>query len=79
MSKRVAFGQKPRPVATDADAWVESRGKAEPVRESVPMKRLTIDIPADLHRRFKMDCADRGVKMADVLREMLERQYSGPS
>jgi plasmid stability protein len=39
------------------------------------MKRLTIDIPEDLHRRLKMDCAANGHKMADVVREMLSQKY----
>jgi len=68
MSKHVAIGGKPRPTPA-ADAWVESRGKP------VKLKRLTIDIPADLHRRLKADCAGRDIAMADVIREMLERQY----
>ena len=75
MSKRVAFGQKPRPTPA-ADAWVESRGKAgSSGKPTVKLKRLTIDIPADLHRRLKADCAGRDIAMADVIREMLERQY----
>ena len=78
MTKHVAIGGKPRPTPPDADAWVEHRGKEAPPAiepQVVPMKRLTIDIPQDLHRKFKMDCAAQGVKMADVIREMLERQY----
>ena len=76
MSKKVAFGQKPRPGAAGADAWVESRGKAgSSGKPTVKLKRLTIDIPADLHRRLKADCAGRDIAMADVIREMLERQY----
>lgn len=76
MTKRVAFGQKPRPAAATADAWVEQKRETEDaLTESVPMKRLTIDIPADLHRRFKSDCAGRDVRMADVLREMLLKKY----
>jgi hypothetical protein len=39
------------------------------------MKRLTIDIPADLHRRVKRECADRGVKMADVVRDLLLAEF----
>ena len=69
MSKRVEFGQKPRSTRA-ADAWVETRGKPP-----VKMKRLTIDIPADLHRRFKAECARQEVRMADVIRELLEREY----
>ncbi|RYC29360.1 hypothetical protein D3273_24265 [Lichenibacterium minor] len=71
-----------------ADSWVSSRsadaevaapGPVEP--EPAPaapaetMKRFTIDVPASLHTRVKIGCAQRGLKMADVLREMLEREF----
>ena len=76
MSKKVAFGKKPRPGAAEADTWVDSRGEEAPSgKPPVKLKRLTIDIPADLHRRLKADCAGRDIAMADVIREMLERQY----
>ena len=40
-----------------------------------PMKRFTIDVPVELHRRVKAGCAQRGLKMADVLRDLLEREF----
>lgn len=39
------------------------------------MKRLTIDVSKDLHRRIKRSCADRSEKMADVIRDLLEREF----
>jgi hypothetical protein len=39
------------------------------------MKRFTIDVPVDLHKRVKTACAERGAKMADMLRELLEREF----
>jgi hypothetical protein len=39
------------------------------------MKRLTIDVSEDLHRRIKMGCAARGEKMADVIRNVLENVF----
>jgi len=39
------------------------------------MKRFTIDVPVELHRRVKTACAQRGTKMAEVLRELLEREF----
>jgi len=36
------------------------------------MKRLTIDIPNDLHRRFKTTCAERGLCMNEVMLGLLE-------
>jgi ParG len=40
-----------------------------------PMKRLTIDVPIDLHIRLKTGCAMRGEKIADVVRVMIEREF----
>jgi len=40
-----------------------------------PMKRFTIDVPVELHKRVKAGCAQRGVKMCDLLREVLEREF----
>lgn len=38
-------------------------------------KRLTIDIPASLHRTIKSQCALRGTKIADEVREILIEKY----
>lgn len=40
-----------------------------------PMKRLTIDIPAGLHKRVKSQCANQGTTIADVVRAYLERKF----
>jgi hypothetical protein len=42
---------------------------------SWPMKRLTIDVPIDLHIRLKTGCAVRGEKIADVVRVLIEREF----
>jgi len=39
------------------------------------MKRLTIDVSANLHSSIKMECARKGVKMADAIREILESEF----
>lgn len=77
MTKRVPIGARPttvKPAPVEADQWVESRTPlaAEP---EAPSKRLTIDIPADLHRRIKSQCALRGTKIADEVRELLLQKY----
>lgn len=70
-AKRVPLTTKPaaKPVETAADAWVENREEAE------GMKRLTIDVPASLHRTIKAQCAMRGTKIADEVRELLLQKY----
>ncbi len=82
--KSVAIKMPPLRVADPADAWVQHRDpdretptalEPEPSTPAEPMKRFTIDVPVSLHTRIKTRCAMRGEKMADVLREMLEREF----
>lgn len=76
MSKKIQIGGKPtaRPAsAGNADEWVSNRAApaittAEPAEK---MKRLTIDVAESLHRDIKRKCADEGMKIADVARELL--------
>lgn len=39
------------------------------------MKRLTIDVSMDLHTAIKVGCARKGVKMADAIRDILEKEF----
>jgi hypothetical protein len=73
MTKKVAIGAKPtnKPSPAAADAWVEHRA----TEEAESMKRLTIDIPESLHRTIKAQCAMRGTKIADEVRELLFSKY----
>lgn len=57
-----------RPDTTQSNDWVNRR-------DAEAMKRLTIDVPARLHTRIKSQCAIRGVKMADEVRELLEKHF----
>lgn len=79
-TKKVSFGttptaNQPRPAApaqadqAKIDQWIEHRGAAE------PNKRLTIDVPKSLHSRIKAQCALRGVKMNEEVRELLEKHF----
>lgn len=65
MSKKITIGTHPtNKVETDVAADAPEK-----------MKRLTIDIPESLHRDIKMQCAGRGTKIADELREILAINY----
>lgn len=75
--KSVTFSSTPRPTTTP-DEWVDAATSPPSNETAVPnskpkMKRLTIDVPEDLHRRFKIACAERGLNMADELRTLLEK------
>ena len=75
-TKKISSGARPtaKPAAApaQADAWVQDRSRGD---EPEKMKRFTIDVPESLHRAVKMSCADRGVKMADEIRELLLQKY----
>lgn len=74
--KRVSLGLKPG-AHKHADEWVTQpmQSSPTPLVEEVPaaiMKRLTIDVPEELHRRLKVKAANDGVKMADLVRQWIE-------
>jgi hypothetical protein len=71
MSKKVTIGAKPStlPETAKAEDWIRHR-------DPDAMKRLTVDVSAGLHARIKSQCALRGVKMADEVRELLEKHFA---
>lgn len=68
-SKKVSIGSRPttKPASVAADQWVSDKAEQ--------MKRLTIDIPESLHRAIKSQCAARGSKISDEVRELLTQKY----
>ena len=85
--KKVAIKPKSKKAAPTkaADEWIEGKVLEEGKdgsgqgqgSENQKMKRLTIDVSEDLHRRIKVGCASKGVKMADVVRGLLEGEFGG--
>ncbi len=83
--KKTPIKPKPKKAAPlkAVDEWVdgevpkEAKGGSGQGQESETqkMRRLTIDVSEDLHRRIKVGCASRGMKMADVIRELLEGEF----
>jgi hypothetical protein len=85
MSKSVSINpnprNKPQSDASALDAFVQG-GDARPSQApkptpagKVPMKRLTFDIAADLHKRIRMTCLERGKDMAEELRRILNENF----
>ena len=66
-SKSVPFKPLPAPLR-GAEKWVE--GRIAQV-ETVTMKRLTLDIPAELHRQLKVHCAGSDLNMAELCRDLI--------
>ncbi|WP_343577817.1 hypothetical protein [Pseudomonas sp.] len=72
--KRIGIGARPLS-HPQAEAWIRQgiaidNGKVE--RYSA---RLTVDVTPALRTRIKLAAFDRGVTMAEMLREVLERQF----
>lgn len=49
-----------------AEDWIAGAAQGK-------MKRFTIDMPIEIHRRIKTGCSQRDLKMADWVRQTLER------
>jgi predicted DNA binding CopG/RHH family protein len=64
-----------RPAAVERTQADKERKLLSAVEASVRMKRLTLDIPEELHRAIKRNAADEGVTMAEKLRGVLMEYY----
>jgi hypothetical protein len=59
------------PARSKLDEWVGAEEQpAKPPKE--PIARLTIDLPVELHARFKAACAMNRTKMLDEVRAFIE-------
>ena len=70
---RRAFVARP----SDADAWVR---RPDPIavgesKGDVFTARLTIDVTSELRGRIKVVAFQRGLTVADMLRELLAREF----
>lgn len=68
VSKKVAIGARPLKAKT-VERFVNNGGDTS-------KKRLTLDIPSDLHSRIKVTCAVRGVTMVAAILEMLNERFT---
>lgn len=72
--------QRPQAPATKLDQWVAGGEGETALQETAPrperpagkMARLTIDLPVELHARFKSTCALKGTRMIDEVRRFIE-------
>ncbi len=76
------------PKQAQLDQWVTATELPDPIAPQSPptklpidspkMKRLTLDIPEELHRSIKLKAVTQGVSMVDLLRTLLEENYRNP-
>lgn len=79
-AKKITLKPKVRSPQTTAamNTWVEQGAESPaPVAQPTPaskesLKRLSIDLPASLHKELMVYCATNGTKAAQVVRGLLE-------
>ncbi len=73
-ASKASFGR--RPGADPASTWVRQADAPEiPAKASIYTARLTVDVTSALRGRIKVVAFRRGITAADMLRELLEREY----
>ena len=70
-SRKPAFVQRP----SDPDAWVRAPDRATPASRETFTARLTIDVTPALRGRIKVAAFQRGITVADMLRDLFAREF----
>lgn len=71
--KKIEFSKKPTVIATNQfiDEWVSGTLKQE--QQTNKLKRTTIFLPEELHKKLKIEAANRGVSMTEIIIESVEK------
>jgi hypothetical protein len=72
--KRIVIGAKP-PASPQAEAWVRMGEGADVGKGDLYTARLTLDVTPALRARIKVAAFTRGITVADMLRDLLERAF----
>ncbi len=73
-SKRIGIGARPM-ADPRAKAWIQQRVEAGRQQDDRQTARMTLDVTPALRTRIKLKSIERGVTMAQMLREVLEREF----
>lgn len=73
-SKRIGIGARPL-ADPQAEAWIRQGAGIDNGKVERYSARLTLDVTPALRTRIKLAAFARGVTMAEMLREVLERQF----
>lgn len=72
--KRIGIGARPL-ADPQAEAWIRQGAALDSGKAERYSARLTLDVTLALRTRIKLAAFERGVTMAEMLREVLERQF----
>jgi hypothetical protein len=70
-----SIGERP---AKNAEQWIQRGDRDTPsaaIKSALYTKRLTLDITPHLHGRIKLAAIAAGTTAADLLRDLLEREF----
>ena len=70
MSKESSFSGKP---PNSSNLRASEAFNALKIPE--PTRRLTLDVPLNLHLRMKLKCVEDDITIADVVRGLLEKKF----
>ena len=71
-STRRGFASRP----ADPERWIKAADNAPPTADVAAFTaRLTIDVTPELRGRIKIAAFERGVTVANMLRELLAREF----
>ncbi len=76
MAKRQSFSLEDAAVNTPATAKEDPFAEQKQSDDSKTIKRLTLDMPASLHRRLKIKALEDDVPMAEMVREWIEQRLA---
>lgn len=72
--KRIGIGARPM-ADPQAEAWIRQGTSIDNDKVERYTARLTVDITPTLRTRIKLAAFSQGVTVAEMLRELLERQF----
>lgn len=72
--KRIGIGARPL-ADPQAETWIRKGSGIDSSKVERYSARLTLDVTPALRTRIKLAAFDRSVTMAEMLREVLERQF----
>jgi len=75
MKKSVSIGSRPAAAPSPSpDQWVSGAAAATPKR-----KRLTLDLPAEVHQRLKIEAARHETTILALVMDALTKRYGEQS
>lgn len=83
MAKKTALVSATRKPASpeawiaEAEQEVRETPKPKPAASTERPARLVVEVPSDMHRRLKIECAKNGVTIKEVIESLIDQYLNG--